>query len=164
MNRRHLILGVVLAATVLLAFWPQPDDQVEVVGVAARQDGASRANPEAGRETEKTMTTGGHARFPVLKRDLFPAQTWRRPVAAVKKPESVAPPPPPAPPEFPFTYSGRWASGGKEVVFLGREDDLTRVASGEVVAGQWRLDKIEPHGLMFTYLPLNMTKTLRITR
>ncbi|MDD4880268.1 MAG: hypothetical protein PHX10_01715, partial [Gallionellaceae bacterium] len=104
--------------------------------------------------------TAPAARFASLAGNLFPNQTWQPPPPKAK-PVVAPPPPPPAPPGFPFAYSGRWLEGGDERVFLSQGETLLRAGVGDVVAGQWRLDKLEEGSLVFTYLPLDMQKTLR---
>jgi hypothetical protein len=157
MNGRSLVLILALAVTALLAFWPMPEDEAGLVDpvrkshpAAARSGGAAAAPAKA----EPVV------RFAVLDGDLFPSQTWRPPPPKAK-PVKPLPPPPPEPPEFFFSYFGRWVEAGKEVIFLKQGERLMRTAVGEVVAGQWRLDQVGPGGLVFTYLPLNMQKTLR---
>lgn len=152
MKARAILLALALLAALLLAFWPQPDEEYAVVGAAARS--RPPAGPAAG------------VRFVPLAGDLFPAQTWRpapprpRPIAA----PAPQPEPPPAPPDFPFDYAGRWTEGSGEVIFLEHGDRLFGVRPGDVVAGAWRLDRMEAAGLVFTYLPLDMEKILRTDR
>ena len=34
------------------------------------------------------------------------------------------------------------------------------LAAGEVIDGQWRIDRIDPRGLTLTYLPLQLPQTV----
>ncbi|MFA5082770.1 MAG: hypothetical protein WC474_09515 [Hydrogenophilaceae bacterium] len=157
MSARRIVLVLALLAALLLAFWPQPKEAgvVEPAHRAARSGAAvSTGGPRP------AVASAPVARFASLTGDLFPSQTWQPPPPKAR-PIVAPPPPPPAPPGFPFAYSGRWLEGGEERVFLSQGETLLRVKSGDVVAGQWRLDKLEEGSLVFTYLPLDMQKTLR---
>jgi hypothetical protein len=156
MKARLPTLLLALAGVALLAFWPRPEE-ADVVGAKARRAAVRAPAIQAPASAPAKATAGPAVRFADLDGDLFPAQTWRPPPPGPKPVK----PPPPAPPEFFFGYFGRWLEGGKEVYFLKQGDQVMRVRVGEVVAGAWRLDRVEADGLVFTYLPLNMAKTLR---
>jgi hypothetical protein len=160
MNKRVVLLIVALIVTVLLAFWPQPEEQSRVVEPKHRvqSSAAKLSHPTTPSTAQKQVEPP--VRFAELDGDLFPSQTWRPPPPK-PRPVKPLPPPPPAPPDFFFSYFGRWLEGGKEVIFLKQDDQVMRTHIGDVVAGQWRLDQVEAGDLVFTYLPLNMQKTLR---
>lgn len=154
MNVRQIVLVLALLAVLVLAFWPQPEETGVIEPVRRAGAPASHAVPAAG----PTQTVG--VRFATSTGNLFPTQTWRPPPAKIK-PAAPLPPPPPAPPEFPFSYSGHWLEDGVDRVFLSQGENLVRAKVGDVVAGNWRLDKMEEGSLVFTYLPLDMQKNLR---
>ena len=51
---------------------------------------------------------------------------------------------------------------GKAKVFLTRGERLYAVAIGDVIEGQYRLERIDATQLLFTYLPMNIQQTITI--
>ena len=167
MTTRQRWLALVLVITLVAAFWPaREDDSIGVVEPVKKeplpsvQETPAQAIPtQAGREPQ--------ARTERLSSEkagnLFPRQTWVPPPPPPPKPKPLPPPPPPSPPPLPFSFLGRWVESGEETYFLAQGDRIHHVRKGDVVVGSWRLDGTTPNQLTFTYLPLDMTRTLRIT-
>ncbi|HET8745251.1 MAG TPA: hypothetical protein VFM98_06585 [Ramlibacter sp.] len=84
--------------------------------------------------------------------ELFAVRSWQPP---------PPPPPPPAAPPLPFSFLGR-LDDGKPKVFLQRGERLYAVAVGDVIDGQYRLERIEANQLLLTYLPMNVKQTITI--
>lgn len=166
MNRRGLLLAAALVATLALAVWPPGEAGVRAAGPVTQARATSAVGATAAPAEASAKPAASEPRFPKLGGNLFPSQTWRPPPPPPPKVKPVPPPPPPPPepPPFPFAYFGRWAEPDKEVVFLKRGEQLMRVKAGDVINGAWRLDRVDRGGLVFTYLPLNMQKTMRIER
>lgn len=156
MTRRHGILALALAAAVILAFLPVREQEEDIVAPARHlQVGRQPAAPLAPR-TAKPV-------FPkVAATDLFPAQSFRPPPPPPPKLTPVAPPPPTAPP-LPFGFVGIWTENDKETVFLTMGDRVLSTGKGQSPVNGWRLDDVQPGSLVFTYEPLNLQKTLRIS-
>jgi hypothetical protein len=167
---RQRWLALALIVTLGAAFWPARDDAPDDAEiVAASQPGPKPAPAPAAAEPAPgpTPTPGVAAtapeRFATAKAgNLFPKQTWVPPPPPPPKPPPPPPPPPPSPPPLPYTYLGSWAEAGQETLFLAQGDQVIHVRKGDVLAGSWRLDAVTPSQLVFTYLPLDMTRTLRI--
>jgi len=51
---------------------------------------------------------------------------------------------------------------GQPKVFLQRGERLYTVAAGDVIDGQYRVERIEATTVLFTYLPLNIKQTITI--
>ena len=47
-------------------------------------------------------------------------------------------------------------------MFLQRGERLYAVAAGDVIDGQYRVDRIEATTVLFTYLPMNVQQTITI--
>lgn len=76
-----------------------------------------------------------------------------------KQLEKQAAPAKPVAPPLPFQYFGRLTENGKTEVFVMRGEELLTIAAGQSI-GDYRVDKIEPSSVSFTYLPLKMKQTL----
>ena len=161
MKPRQLMLALALVATVVAAFWPQPEKKAGVVGTAvpdvvgavAKREHKPAAVPQAQAAPED-------GRLGAMRGNLFPAQTWRRPPPPPPKQVPLPPPPPVAPP-LPFQYLGRWKEDGKDVIFLVQGNRVLKAQVGDALSG-WHLDQATDDALTFTWTQLNMQQTLRI--
>jgi hypothetical protein len=95
--------------------------------------------------------------------DLFAAKTWvvAPPPAPLRvvKPE---PPPKPVAPALPFTFMGRLADGDEPVIYLVGGGRTHSVKGGEVLDGRYRVDRVTPSAVEFTYLPLEEKQVLTL--
>ncbi|MFD0668900.1 hypothetical protein ACT80S_14365 [Ramlibacter sp. MAHUQ-53] len=91
-------------------------------------------------------------------RDLFAARSWAPPPT----PLPVAAPAAPAAPPLPFAFLGKKLEDGRWEVFVLRDERTLVLREGEVVDGQWRVDRIAPPQLALTYLPLGQAQSLTI--
>jgi hypothetical protein len=170
MTARQRWLALTLIVTVLAAFWPAPEDDLGDMDVvsAVKPGPKSTMVAEPGLQVAKpagpVAAAPDTARFATAKAgNLFPPQTWVPPPPPPPKPPPPPPPPPPSPPPLPYTFLGSWAEAGQDTFFLAQGDHVHAVRKGDVLSGSWRLDVATPTQLVFTYLPLDMTRTLRIT-
>jgi len=163
MNRRYLLLALLLAGTLAAAFWPgekPADTVVEPVRKAARPAPARHPESSSAVRTDNTVAEPDGARpafDPEVTADLFPAQSFMPPPL----PPPAAPPAPPMAPSLPFTFLGQWSEGDTTTVFLDQGDSTLLAHSGERLPGGWQLDAITPGAIVFTYVPLNQQRTLR---
>ena len=65
----------------------------------------------------------------------------------------------PAAPSLPFRYFGRLTEKGKTEVFVMRGEELLAIADGQTI-GDYRVERIAPTSISFTYLPLKTKQTL----
>ncbi len=162
MKPRQLILGGLLAAVLVASFWPHGDDTTGVVEPVRKSARAHQPAAQPAQTTARAQSpsrTGRHSFASLAEANLFPAQSFRPPPPP---PPPPAPPPPPMAPPVPFSFVGIWTEAGKESVFLGQGERTLRAQKGDELAGGWRLDQLSPDALVFTYLPLNQQRTLRI--
>lgn len=167
MNARLIVLLAALAATLAAVWWVRERalEEAADVPVAAVRRAAPPANPTQPPTTQANSTrpAGQVAdraqRFQALGPDLFPVHSWQPPPPPPPEPP---PPPPPTAPPLPFQFLGRWQEGGEEVYFLAQGQQMLTLKRGEAV-GPWRLDETAPGRLVFTYVPMNERRTLRLT-
>lgn len=83
-------------------------------------------------------------------------------------PKFVAPPQPvvlapvaPVAPPIDFTYLGRYGEADSRIVVLSRGDRVYTVKVGDVIENTYRIEKFTPGMVNFTYLPLNITQSMR---
>jgi hypothetical protein len=168
MNARLIVLLAALAATLAAVWWvgeraAEEEAVSAVISSAPRPDlPSSRTQPavtqqNAARPAGLTVDRG--ARFQALGPDLFPVHSWQPPPPPPPEP---LPPPPPTAPSLPFQFLGRWQEGGEEVYFLAQGQQVHSLKRGDAI-GLWRLEETAPAGLVFTYVPLNERRTLRLT-
>jgi hypothetical protein len=140
--------------------------------VTGREKPASVAPEPAARVNAKIEVTDADLDLDRLKR---PEREEERVLASTDPfarrsfapaPEAAAPQAPAAPqvPPLPFTYLGKVIEDGKLSVFLGRGDDSYSVRAGKRIQldPEYRVDRVTPTAVVFTYLPLNAKQTLDI--
>jgi hypothetical protein len=158
MTPRHGFLALALVVTAILAFLPAEEPEEEIVSPVRRAADGRPAPAKApapavdGRSGEKPIFA------PKAGADPFPVQSFRPPPPP---PPRIVPPPPMAPP-LPFGFVGMWTENGQEIVFLSQRDAVLSASKGQTLAGGWRLDDVRAGTLLFTYMPMNQQKTLRI--
>jgi hypothetical protein len=106
---------------------------------------ASSAEPEGSRYglMASTSTSAWSAALPP------PAPVIRPPVPTDTV---VVAPSAPTAPRFPHQWVGRFNQGA----VLSGADATWVVQAGDVIEGQWRVDRVEDHRMSLTYLPLNL--------
>ena len=109
--------------------------------------------------------------------DLFPDQRGRRPIPiaadqAQALTATTAGEPPLTAPRFPLRLLGAWWESDQRTLVLGADggDGIVLACGacanpralrvGGLVVGNWRLERIEPDRMVFTYLPLHIEQLL----
>jgi hypothetical protein len=172
-RREKLLLSVfiVIAAVAVLyqsdenaddlAFSPPAGKRSPTLASAVPPGSFETSSELTARQNQSALRSDGKGqpsqRFPDA-----PAGTNLFPGQSESPPADEQPLRPPEPPEFPFDYLGVWREQGVEIVFFSLGDQLLRVRQGDMLQKAWRLDQISQQQLVFTYMPLKMTKTMRI--
>lgn len=168
MNSRQAVLVIALVATLAASWWvAQREEEMDSTAVVQPAEREVRASAARGAR----RATGADASAPGrLERLSVTRAPWPdlpnvagivsfvpprplRPVAAAQAP--VAPP-------LPFRLVGAIEDERGKAVFLLEGSQVRMVRPGEQVAGSYRLDRITPAGVEFTYLPLNTKQTLAL--
>lgn len=183
--RKPLLIG--LAGILGLTLWLSSQEQDEALEVVARPRPAEGASgvpaPAASPHTEAgPMAAPDGALRQAL---LGGVQGWRlrRTESAALPPErpmtaaapsawaSQQPPPPPSPPKgerlsepvaprFPHSWVGRVNDDAVQRAVLSGPVSTWVVRQGDVIEGQWRIDRIQDRTMTLTYLPLAQSQTV----
>lgn len=167
MNVRLIVLMAALAATLAAVWWVEERTAEEAADAPVTSMRRAVPPPRPGLPTVTREASASpaakaveqEARFQALGPDLFPVHSWQPPPPPPPEPP---PPPPPTAPPLPFQFLGRWQEGGEEVYFVTQGQQVLTLKRGDTV-GPWRLDETAPGRLVFTYVPLNERRTLRLT-
>jgi hypothetical protein len=171
LNKRHYLLGGLLAATIAATLWAAQlggdDEEVQAVsGAARRAPGAAAPKPSS----VKTETPTRQAE----SLSAVPRSPWPQ-----AKPEQLAawmpPPPPPPPPAAPvlaiqpaapvaplppYELIGRLVEDGKPKALLSGPMRSLAVQAGDVIDQQWQVDAVNERGLALTHKPTGTRQTL----
>jgi hypothetical protein len=108
------------------------------------------------RDAQVPAPSASDASTPV--RDPFSARSWTPP----PPPPVAGPAPAPVAPPLPYTFLGKKQEGDAWEVYLGRAEQTFIAREGQVLEGNYRIDKVQPPQLQLTYLPLGEVQTLSI--
>lgn len=160
MNSKSLILFSVLLITIWLA-WRAPSDNAEIALSQRVQNTNTRLNNKQATE-----------QFVLQNRDIAPSQMDLfgviKPVEVFKPvtrtvAKSAAPVSPVAPP-LPFKLIGRMQVGEGSQVLLNVNDEVTLVAVGDILLGQYKVLTIQNNAnrtqIQMLNLPFNQVQTL----
>lgn len=164
MRMRHVLLAVALLATLAASWWAVNEESGGDVVQPVERAPRSRLASGQGKSGDAPASTAGNlARLDVVR---APWPELGDPLARIV---SFAPPPPPSAPAgpvepqappLPFRYVGAIDDAQGKAVFL-LEGAQVRVArQGEEIAGRYRVERITPSAVEFTYLPLKKIQTL----
>lgn len=121
----------------------------------SRQQQSEQVHVELERLSQQKANAGGGKAVA----NAFNSTSWHitRPA-----PPPPPPPPPPAPtaPPLPFTYMGRYEDPPKLLVILASGNKVYTVSEGEVIDGNYRVDRITDSAVELVYLPLNINQSL----
>lgn len=159
-RNRWLILGSLLTATLVAMVWVDEQSPPETVAVAeprkSRAGGKTAQVKSSRLDLEKLQRSRDEEEEQI--QDIFKAKSWYVP----PPPPKPGPPPAPTPPPLPFQYMGKLFEEGKLTVFITNQDRNYAVKAGDTIEGSYRVDRVDPQQVLFTYLPLNMQQTLVI--
>ena len=171
MNRR-LVLTTGLVATLALTAWAAWQDDAApadaVAGVApARSRPAGGGVPTASAAPLAPTAASGVASAAPEAAASAARAPWPELADAARNAWGPPPPPPPPPaapvvatapapppvPKFPFRWIGRLIDGNTTFVLLASDERSFGARAGEVVASEWRIERITDQRLDVTWLP-----------
>lgn len=164
---RQIALASALAATLAATLWlaQQEGEDEGVVTPPARAGRASRPAPSAATTTLPSAPLSALT----LQRPPWPVAPAAQ-LAAWSAPPPPAPPPAPPPtaavaqvpvaPPFPYQLIGRLEQGGVSQALLAGTSRSISAKPGDVIDGQWRVERVEATGLALTWLPGQQTQTI----
>jgi hypothetical protein len=160
MNSKNLILFSALLITIWLA-WRAPSEANDVALTARVQNATMQANKTDVAEQfalqTRVIAPSQLDLFGVIK----PVEVFKPVIKAVSKP-----PPPivPVAPPLPFKLIGRMQVGDGSQVLLNVKDEVTPVAVGDILLGQYKVLTIQNNAnstqIQMLYLPFNQIQTL----
>lgn len=119
---------------------PRHDDPAAIPGL-----------PEAARPgPEPTAADGPRGPWPTLTRQA--AAAWSAPLPPAPPPVASGPAGPPPAPAFPYQWLGQLEDAGHRQAFLGSASRTLVLREGELLDAAWRLERVEPARLTFTWL------------
>ena len=149
--RRWVLVGALLATTIA-AGWTAVRDKDAESGVPARAQDVVAATPALRTSPPEKLVVhvDKMERTPDTSVERDPFSGSGANTLAARKPSSRRA----APPAIPFVYAGRYETGGEAAVFLTSGDRNLVVREGDLLDDAWRVDRIDPGAIAFTYLPL----------
>ncbi len=163
-----------LLATVVLTFWTatqeeeSDDDDMVVVANDRPRNKISDSERAKTKTATSELPSNRLIDWDQLAREsgsspknLFSSADWTDRKKRMAQRVEKAPPTPPQAPPIPFNYMGRMDDGPNgNVIYLADRERSYTVKIGSKVGQQWRLDQEDKNNLHFTYLPLNLTRTM----
>lgn len=176
----QLLLGCTLAVTGYFYWYDQQTTEPELDSKAKSapkvikkmaSEAASRTQAVAGAsQSSQASSAAASVVQGIGIADLFPKQSWMPTPPPPTKPPPPTPTPVPVAPALPFQATATWKEKnalyvvvegqGQSLVLCTKCDTLGRIQPGESFMGVYRLDKLTPDMLTFTYLPLNQQQSL----
>ena len=157
MGNRRLFALVALMATLALAL--VLDRQSSSTSVTTAESEPFIVATDAETTAESAVLSIKPRASPSDMRDAFAVRYWT-------PPPKISAPAPQAPsveaPPLPFTYIGTQRDTGRVLVFLTYENQTHIAEAGDVLADNYRVERIEPHRLTMRYLPTDEIQTLSI--
>lgn len=158
------MLALVLGATLAASWWAMNEDEGESVVLPIERQ--ARGGADASRRDRSGA--GVPVAADRLERLAIARPAWPDESSMLARVVRFAPPPPPAPvlsterqaPPLPFRYVGAIEDPQGRAVFLMEGSQVRMAREGDELGGQYRLARITPNAIEFTYLPLNKTQLL----
>ncbi|WP_051534686.1 hypothetical protein [Deefgea rivuli] len=176
----QLLLGCTLAVAAYFYWQDQQAAEPELDSLAKPASKAiQKTASEAASKTQSITASAGSHTSPASAAsvvlgigiaDLFPKQSWVPTPPPPTKPPPPTPTPVPVAPPLPFQVTATWKEKnalyvviegqGQSLVLCTKCETLGRIQPGDSLMGVYRLDKLSPDMLTFTYLPLNQQQSL----
>lgn len=175
-NRRPLLFGAALLATLAATWWAstldERDGETQRIEQGRESSGMTGvlATANSGENGARRSAAGATARTGTLvaRREPWPEAGATLMQAAAAKPGALAPPVPVAPPvadvpPLPFRFIGSLEDRGERNVVLLEGKDVRILHAGDTIDTRYRVDEITSTHIQFTYLPLRQRQSLEIS-
>lgn len=159
MNRRAGLLLGALGLTLAATWWAGSLDEgapAEAVVEAVQRSAGGITAPGARPAPGMAVSGGARAPWPAEVASLMPGPSLAivsAPLADVAVPEPVAPP-------LPFRFVGMLEEGGVRTVIVLEGPELHLLRARDQIDERYRVDRITPTRVEFTYLPLGEQQVL----
>jgi hypothetical protein len=169
MNARQSLLAVALVATLGASWWVSTrEDEAAAPAVVQPVKKGARPAATGGEPVRARPAAAAAGSAPRLDALAVQRAPWPERADGIARIVSFAPPPPPpttfrpapAAPPLPFRFVGAIDDAQGKAVFLLEGNQVRMARIGDAIAGQYRLERITPAAIEFTYLPLNTKQTL----
>ncbi|MBS0544770.1 MAG: secretion system X translation initiation factor [Proteobacteria bacterium] len=171
-NRRPLLFGAALFATLAATWWAATLEN-EVAPPVSRPGAAAPAARRSATSAPALRTPAGRGTVAApailaVGRTPWPAEGGAL-MAGSAPPVAVLQAPPPAPPTeatlppLPFRFAGLIEERGQRSVVLLEGRDVRILRAGERIDERYRVDRITPTRIEFTYLPLRQQQSLQVS-
>lgn len=166
MSPRQAVLVVALVATLGASWWvAQREEEIDSAAIVQPAERAVRASAARSARTATRDDASASSRLEQLSvmRAPWPDVPDLARIVSFVPPRPVRPAPAaaaPVAPPLPFRLVGAIDDERGKAIFLLDGSQVRMVRAGERVADSYRLDRITPAAVEFTYLPLNTKQTL----
>lgn len=167
LGKRQYALAAGLAVAVAATLWAaQLEDAAEAPGVALAA--VPTAKPRAAPSPVASAPAAPPA-WEAAAREPWPEASGAQlaawmppppPPAPAAPPVQAQPPAAPVAPPFPYQLIGRLEEGGQHLALLTGPNRSLSAKAGDVIDGQWRVDRVEPSGLALTWLPAQQAQNI----
>jgi hypothetical protein len=159
MTRRNAMFGLALLLTLLASWWAAGLGTEAEVSAPARPAGGSGVDRSRAADPAAQLFArieAARVELPRLEGGPFAERSFQPP----PPPPTAAPAVAPRAPALPFRYIGALEEDGVRSVFLANGDRLIAVRAGDLVDGTYKVERLAPGMIEFTYLPLKERQLL----
>ena len=154
-SRRWTILGAILLATLLAAYFVDDEAPAETEATVTKRHARVTAAPVTVEQArEETPVSSSEEDRPYI--DPFRAKRW------------FVPPPPivskPVAPPLPFRYVGQLVEAGERKIFVESGGRQLIFKAGDVLDGRYQVLEADASRVVFLYLPMNERQEMPVGR
>jgi hypothetical protein len=165
MNVRQWTLAGALGLTLAATWWAAQEDEGVVPEPAEVVEPVARAqrSPASGASPRTAAVDSASAGELAIIREPWPATgsgLLQLPLAVQARMQAAPAVFAPTAPPLPFTFIGSIERGGRRTVMLMEGDQLHLVGARERIGDHYRVERVTPTQIEFTYLPMQQRQVL----
>ncbi|MCU7370616.1 hypothetical protein PEC18_06920 [Paucibacter sp. O1-1] len=161
---RQVLLAAALAAALAATMWAAQIEETAEEPVALTRPKAPAAVAASAAPASSRAPWAQVERAPWPEAPQAQLAAWGPPPPPPAPPPAPAPPPEAAPapvaPAFPYQLIGRLEEGGVSQALLSAGNRSLNAKAGDVIDGQWRVERVGPNGLGLLWLPGQQPQTI----